>query len=103
MQHILEQAEQIATRLGQIDGVVAVALGGSWARGAGKPGSDIDLGIYYHPDQPPSIAALRQLAQELDDNHPTDAVTDFGAGDPGLTVAVGSRSTASPLTGSTAI
>ncbi len=81
-QNILEQAEQIATRLGQIDGVVAVALGGSWARGAGQPGSDIDLGIYYHPDQPPSIAALRQLAQELDDNHPAEAVTNYGGWGP---------------------
>lgn len=82
MQNILEQAEQIAARLGQIEGVTAVALGGSWARGAGRPGSDIDLGIYYHPDHPPSIAALRQLAQELDDRHPAEAVTDYGGWGP---------------------
>ncbi len=78
MQRVLQRAEHIAARLGQIEGVVAVALGGSWARGDGRLDSDTDLGIYYHPDQPPSIAALRQLAQELDDRHPTDAVTDFG-------------------------
>jgi predicted nucleotidyltransferase len=77
-QSIFEQAAHIAAHLGQIGGVVAVALGGSWSRGDGRPDSDIDLGIYYHPDQPPSIAALRQLARELDDRHPTDAVTDFG-------------------------
>ncbi|HEU5199989.1 MAG TPA: nucleotidyltransferase domain-containing protein [Ktedonobacterales bacterium] len=82
MQHILEQAEQIAARIGQIDGVVAVALGGSWSRGAGRPGSDIDLGIYYHPNQPPSVAALRQLAQELDDTHPADAITDYSGWGP---------------------
>ena len=82
MQNILIQAEQIAMSLGQIAGVAAVALGGSWARGAGRPGSDIDLGIYYHPDHPPAIAALRQLAQELDDRHPADAVTDYGGWGP---------------------
>ena len=82
MQSILEQAEQIAARLGQIEGVTAVALGGSWARGAGKPGSDIDLGIYYHPNHPPSIVALRQLAHELDDRHPAEAVTDYGGWGP---------------------
>jgi predicted nucleotidyltransferase len=82
LQRILEQAEQIAARLGQIEGVTAVALGGSWARGAGVSGSDIDLGIYYHPDHPPSIAALRQLAQELDDRHLAETVTDYGGWGP---------------------
>ena len=82
MKDILEQAEHIAARVGQIEGVVAVALGGSWARGAGRPGSDIDLGIYYHPDRPPSIAALRLLAQKLDDRHAADAVTDYGGWGP---------------------
>jgi hypothetical protein len=67
--------ERIAARLGQIDGVVAVVLGGSRARGAARRDSDIDLGIYYRPAHCPS---LRALAQELDDRHPTDAVTDYG-------------------------
>ena len=48
-----DKAQTIADRLGQIDGVVAVVLGGSRARGTASPDSDIDLGIYYQPDQPP--------------------------------------------------
>lgn len=82
MQAVLELAERIALRLGQIDGVVAVVLGGSWARGSARPDSDIDLGVYYHPGRQPSLAALRQLAREVDDRHPVDAATEFGAWGP---------------------
>ncbi|MGC4867075.1 nucleotidyltransferase domain-containing protein [Micromonospora sp. DT53] len=34
-------------RLCAVDGVVAVALGGSRARGEHRPDSDWDLGLYY--------------------------------------------------------
>ncbi|HXJ33618.1 MAG TPA: nucleotidyltransferase domain-containing protein [Candidatus Eisenbacteria bacterium] len=68
----------IAARLAAVDGVVAVALGGSRARGAAGPESDHDLGLYYDPARPPSRDALNALARELDDRHPTDAVTRFG-------------------------
>jgi predicted nucleotidyltransferase len=78
MDAVIDLAQRIADRLGQIDGVVAVVLGGSWARGTARPDSDIDLGIYYRPTQCPSTAALRQLAQEIDDRHLPELVTDFG-------------------------
>src|SRR5918997_2575761 len=78
MQAPVELAQQIAGRLGEIEGVVAVALGGSWARGEAHADSDVDLGIYYRPEHPPRITDLRLLAQELDDRHPPDAVTNFG-------------------------
>ncbi|MBI1257271.1 MAG: DNA polymerase subunit beta [Chloroflexi bacterium] len=74
----MEIAQQVADRLGEIDGVVAVVLGGSRARGAASPNSDIDLGIYYDPDQRPSLAALRALAKDLDDRHADDLATEFG-------------------------
>jgi predicted nucleotidyltransferase len=45
-------AEGIAERLGKVTGLVAVALGGSWARGEGYPDSDMDLGVYYRQDRP---------------------------------------------------
>jgi predicted nucleotidyltransferase len=73
----IELAEHAAQRLGNVEGVVAVALGGSIARGTDHPDSDVDLGIYYRPDNPPSVAELRRLAEELDDRHPPDAVTEF--------------------------
>ena len=68
----------IATRLIAVPGVSAVVLGGSHARGDASPDSDIDLGLYYDPASPPSRDALQTLARELDDRHPTDAVTAFG-------------------------
>lgn len=54
---------EIAERLTDLDGVVGVCLGGSRARGAHRPDSDFDLGLYYRP--PLDTAALRLLASEL--------------------------------------
>ena len=70
--------QDITARLIAIPGVGAVVLGGSHARGDASPESDVDLGLYYDPAQPPSRDDLNALARELDDRHPTDAVTDFG-------------------------
>ena len=39
--------EELAERLAEIPGVVAVALGGSRARGEERPESDWDFGLYY--------------------------------------------------------
>lgn len=78
----LELARRVASRLNSVQGVDAVVLGGSWARGEGRPDSDLDLGIYYHPDRPPSIKALRAVAAQIDDRHTGDAVTDFGGWGP---------------------
>lgn len=75
---VFEQALRISGRLVRIEGVEAVALGGSWARGEAHPDSDVDLGIYYRSGSPPSIEELRLLARELDDRHPDNALTDFG-------------------------
>jgi predicted nucleotidyltransferase len=73
-----ELCDRVAARLGQIEGVTAVVLGGSWARGDAHPDSDLDLGIYYDPASPPSFDALRLLACDLDDRHLPDLVTDLG-------------------------
>jgi hypothetical protein len=70
--------EDVAARLIAVPGVRAVVLGGSRARGAAAPDSDVDLGLYYDPAAPPARAALNDLARELDDRHPPDAVTAFG-------------------------
>lgn len=76
--HLTELVENVADRLGRIEGVAAVALGGSCARREAHPDSDIDLGIYYRRGNPPSVEGLRLLAEELDDRHPPDAATDLG-------------------------
>jgi hypothetical protein len=51
-----------------VPGLVAVVLGGSRATGTHTPASDVDLGLYYHADQL-DLAALRQVAMDLDDRH----------------------------------
>jgi predicted nucleotidyltransferase len=67
----LELTQAISQRLGEIEGVVAVVLGGSHARGNAKPNSDIDLALYYHPEKPLNIKQLRALADELEGVDPT--------------------------------
>jgi predicted nucleotidyltransferase len=78
----VELARRIAERLGEIEGIVAVALGGSWARGETHPGSDVDLGIYYRNEHRPSIEELHRLAQGLGYRNPREPVTDFGGWGP---------------------
>jgi len=75
-------AQRIASRLAEIEGVRAVVLGGSWARGAAGPDSDLDLGIYYQPSARPSVRELRRIAAELDPHAGAAQVTDFGAWGP---------------------
>src|SRR6476620_880324 len=53
----------MATRLVAIEGVEAVLLGGSRARGDHLPGSDYDLGLYYRPSL--DVAGLGRVAREV--------------------------------------
>jgi predicted nucleotidyltransferase len=59
--------DDLAHRLIAIDGVAAVVLGGSFARGRARPESDIDLGVLYSERAPFAIEALRALAAALND------------------------------------
>lgn len=67
----------IVGKLGKVRGLAAVALGGSHARGTQRPGSDIDLGLYYREDSPFSIQDIQNVAEEIHDV-PDPIVTDFG-------------------------
>ncbi len=69
---------QVVGRVSKIEGVQAIVLGGSRARGTADERSDIDLGIYYDGEHPFSIAALAKAAKELDDRHADGLVTSFG-------------------------
>ena len=53
----------IAGRLVRVGGVVGVLLGGSRARSAHHPDSDVDLGVYYRP--PLDVDGLAALAREV--------------------------------------
>jgi hypothetical protein len=56
----LADLADLAGRLVEVDGVVAVSLGGSRARGTNRPDSDWDVGIYYRG--PLDIARLQAVA-----------------------------------------
>ena len=56
---------ELASRLVEVPGVVAVVLGGSRAIGCHRPDSDVDLGLYYRGGL--DVAVLRALAAELAD------------------------------------
>jgi len=61
--------------LQSVEGIVAIALGGSRARGKHTPKSAVDLGLYYQPEKPPDLLALNRLASELDNSRRTSLIT----------------------------
>jgi predicted nucleotidyltransferase len=77
-EHVVRRlVEELAT----LPGVLAVALGGSRARGRARADSDVDLGILYAEAAPFDPAALRALADGWNDR-PDPVVTDFHAWGP---------------------
>src|SRR5215470_8240315 len=62
--------------LARIDGIAAVVLGGSHARGCAHAGSDIDLGLLYSDAKPFAIEDVRALAAQHNDSA-DPIVTDF--------------------------
>src|SRR5579863_8463773 len=83
--HEIEQIlNQVVARVSKIEGVLAIVLGGSRARGTADEHSDIDLGIYYAGKHPFAIAALGAAAKELDDRHAHGLVTSFGEWGPAV-------------------
>lgn len=55
---------QMIQDLSQLQGVEAIVLGGSYARAAARPDSDVDLGLYYSENSPPSIENIQTLAKK---------------------------------------
>ncbi len=72
----------IIDRLKHINGVQALVLGGSRAKGTENPESDIDLGIYYNADSGLDIAQLRRVASILDDDNRDNLTTEIGGWGP---------------------
>lgn len=74
--------QQIVDEVKQVEGVRAVVLGGSRARGTYIPSSDMDLGIYYDPDLGLDLSELSRVATRLDDEHRVDVITPIGGWGP---------------------
>ena len=75
---------QVVAQVSKIEGIHAIVLGGSRARGTADEHSDIDLGIYYDGKHPFSIPALGAAAKELDDRQADGLVTSFGEWGPAV-------------------
>jgi Nucleotidyltransferase domain len=55
----------ITFELSKVPGVIAVVLGGSYARRTARPDSDLDVGLYYSKNSPPDIEAIRRCAETV--------------------------------------
>jgi hypothetical protein len=68
--------QQLVNRLGEIPGMEAVVLGGSYAAGTQHAGSDLDIGLYYRESNPFAVADIRRIADGLSAGGAA-TVTDF--------------------------
>ena len=75
-----EEIAALVAGLCDLEGVAALALGGSWARGLGRNDSDVDLALYYEKGTPALVTGLRALAERVAVRPAT--VTDFYAWGP---------------------
>jgi predicted nucleotidyltransferase len=73
------QVERCTAALVDVPGVRALSLGGSWATGDARPGSDVDIGVHYRTGEPLDIDALRRAAAAVDDDGRAERVTPVGA------------------------
>jgi hypothetical protein len=62
---------RVVQALEPVEGIVAIVLGGSRARGTSGPASDYDIGLYYQPTAPLDIAALQSAIAPLVDDSST--------------------------------
>jgi hypothetical protein len=71
-------SERIMTALCPVPGVAAIVLGGSRGRGTATDASDHDFGLYYEPDAPINVPALRTAVGPLLANEATATITAIG-------------------------
>lgn len=67
----------IAEALQNVPNVVAVVLAGSHASGFARPGSDIDVGVYYREAAPFSIEHVRSIAGSISTPGTVPTVTEM--------------------------
>jgi len=71
----LQTLNAISEALQNVSGIVAIVLGGSYARGLARPDSDIDIGIYYREASPFSVDKIRLVAETICTNGSLPLVT----------------------------
>jgi hypothetical protein len=68
---------RVVEALRPVEGLTALVLGGSRGRGTAGPASDYDIGLYYEPEAPINVEALRLAIAPLVDD-PSSTVTRIG-------------------------
>lgn len=73
--------EHLVGQLSKIPGISAVVLGGSYASGAQHEASDIDIGLYYLPENPFALEDIRRIAENVsaDGNATVTGFYEWGA------------------------
>jgi hypothetical protein len=61
----LRTLKAFAEALQNVSNMVAIVLGGSYARGFARPDSDIDIGLYYREASPFSADQVRSVAERI--------------------------------------
>jgi hypothetical protein len=88
-------SERMVTALQPVPGMAAIVLGGSRGRGTATEASDHDFGLYYEPDAPIDVTALRAAVAPLLDDPATTTITPIGEWGPringGAWLTVGGR------------
>ena len=56
---------QITQTLRNLPNLIALVLGGSYANGLARPGSDLDVGLYYRQASPLSVDHVRSVAETI--------------------------------------
>ncbi|MFC6397009.1 nucleotidyltransferase domain-containing protein [Luteococcus sanguinis] len=74
-----ERLQQMADALASVPGILAVALGGSRARGTHHAGSDVDLGLYYRAKDL-DLDALTRASRAFSDTGQVEIVGPGGWG-----------------------
>jgi Nucleotidyltransferase domain len=67
----------IAFELSKVPGVIAVVLGGSYARRSARADSDLDVGLYYSKNSLPDIEAIRRCAETIAAPNTVPTVVDY--------------------------
>lgn len=70
--------KKIVDSLKRVNGIEAIVLGGSRAKGSFTEKSDIDVGIYYTDSRKLDFESLSRIATELDDAHRSNLITTIG-------------------------
>ena len=72
--------QKLVDQLSNVNGIVAIVLGGSYASGTQHAASDLDIGLYYFEAAPFSIDDIRRIADGVSVHGPATVTGFYGWG-----------------------